>query len=160
MNGGILNQFKVARLTRVIASFSLICSSLTLVAKDSNKAHASTAIKIVSMMSFNSAPAMDMQIQEVKGKRYLFVQLANAQGITVVDISRPNKLRIVSSMPSSDVNGIGRFGVNGQVAVTTSEPDEGPPPRTSEVVFWDISHPANPRVAVRFTDVERVLLDD
>jgi hypothetical protein len=103
-----------------------------------------------------------MMIRQVNGKPYLFVQLANAQGVVVVDISKPNKLRIVSSLSDPDATGVTQLSINGNAAVVTAVADGSGTQAAGkgELVLWDISEPANPRVVQRFSGVVRVLRDE
>ena len=120
------------------------------------KPHTSAAVKVVANMSFDNKPPADMLIQRIKGKPYLFVQLANAQGVVVVDISKPDKLKIVSSL-----SGPGEVNIAGNAATVTAVVDQAGSSSAAngELILWDISEPGNPREVQRFSGVVRVLHD-
>ena len=162
MNVRRSNLGKPRRGTHFVALFLLLCGSLATAKAKENKSHVSNAIKVVATMSFDDKPATDMQIREVNRKRYLFVQLANAQGVAVVDISKPNKPRIVSSMQGPAMTGETQLDIHGNVAVIIAKASEHDIQITGkgEFAFWDISDPANPRVVQQFADAVRVLQDD
>lgn len=159
MNFGVLNQCKARSGSNIFAVLLLVCAALTpALAKDA-RPQTSTAVKVVGAMTFEDKSPTDMKIQEVNHKQYLFVQFAEQQTIAVVDISRPRKLKIVSSMTFA--NTPGKLIINGNVAVVTASAEQGTQPAgKSELAFWDISNPANPRMVQRFDNVVRVLQDD
>jgi hypothetical protein len=163
MNPEIFKYSSACGHTRRLATlFLLLCASLPMARAKDRKPHTSAAVKVIASMSFDNKPAADMLIQQVNGKPYLFVQLANAQGVVVVDISKPNKLKIASSLSGPDATGANQFSINGNAAMMTAV--AGDPSTTSagkgELVVWDISEPSNPRVVQRFSGVVRVLRDE
>ena len=124
-----------------------------------HKAQTPGAIKVIANMSFEGGPATGMQITQAKGKSYLYVQLANAQRMVVVEISKPNKLKIVSSMPSPDPAVASQLSINGNAAMMTAVSKGSQAATKRELVLWDISQPGNPRVVQRFSGVVRILQD-
>jgi hypothetical protein len=160
MNPKALHSRGPRRHTQRFATLFLIfCACLPAAHAKDRKAHTSAAIKVIANMTFDNKPVADMLIHEVNGKPYLYVQLANAQGTVVVDISKPNKLKVVSSMSGPESAEASGLSINGNAAmmtaVSTSQPkDKG------ELVLWDISDPSSPRVVQRFSDVVRVLRDE
>lgn len=163
MNPEIFNHSSARRHTRRLATlFLLLCASLPAAQAKDKKLHSSAVVKVVANMTFDNKLPADMVIQQVKGKSYLFVQLANAQGVVVVDISKPNKLKIVSSLSGPDAGGANELSINGNAATITSVAADASSPAANkgELVLWDISDPGNPRVVQRFTGVVRVLHDE
>lgn len=163
MNPEIFKQSRALRHTRRLATlFLLLCASLPAARAKDHKQHTSAAVEVIASMSFDKKPPADMMIQRIKGKPYLFVQLANAQGVVVVDISKPDKPKIVSSLSDPDTTGTSQLSIHGNAAVMTTVAD-GPGPQAAskgELVLWDISEPGNPRVVQRFSGVVRVLRDE
>lgn len=163
MNSAIFNHSSARRHTRHLATlFLLLCASLPAAQAKDKKLHSSAVVKVVANMTFDNKLPSDMVIQQVKGKPYLFVQLANAQGVVVVDISKPNKLKIVSSLSGPDAAGANELSINGNAATITSVAADASSPAANkgELVLWDISDPGNPHVVQRFTGVVRVLHDE
>jgi hypothetical protein len=163
MNPEIFKQSRALRHTRRLATlFLLLCASLPAAQAKDHKRHTSAAVEVIASMSFDKKPPADMTIQRVKGKPYLFVQLANAQGVVVVDISKPDKLKIVSSLSDPDATGASHLSINGNAAVMSAVADGlgSQASSKSELVLWDISEPGNPRVVQRFSGVVRVLRDE
>lgn len=126
-------------------------------AKD-HKPRTSATVKVVATMSFDNKPPADMLIQQIKGKPYLFVQLANAQGVVVVDISKPDKLKIVSSLSGPGASGDSQLSIDGNAATVTAVASPASAAK-GELTLWDISEPGNPREVQRFSGVVRVLRD-
>lgn len=154
-----MNRIKIQSLASCLAMLAMIAGTYSPAARAKDrKVHPSAAIKVVGSMTFDNKSATDMVIRQVRGKSYLYVQLANDNGVVVVDISKPNKLKIVSSMPSQ---GAGHLTINGNAAIMTAEVgDSATRANSGELVLWDISDPQNPQVVQRFTGVVRVLHDD
>jgi hypothetical protein len=119
---------------------------------------ASSAIQVVGSLKFDHTP-VDMLLRQNNGKSYLYVQLANSDGFLVVDITRPEKLKVVSSMTAGEAS---RLKINGNMAFATAT-ETGANSYADvkgELVLWDISDPASPRIVQQFTGVKRVLKDD
>jgi len=162
MNPEVFKYSSAQRHTRHLATlFLLLCASLPVAVAKDHKPEASAAVKVIANMSFDNKPAADILIRQVNGKPYLFVQLANAQGVVVVDISKPNKLKIVSSLSGPEAAGASQLSVEGNAAMLTTSADASArPPNNGELILWDISDPDHPRVVQRFTGVVRVLHDE
>ncbi|HEY6972278.1 MAG TPA: hypothetical protein VJA94_23905 [Candidatus Angelobacter sp.] len=160
MNHLTFEQSSMRRHARRLSTVLLFLWAALTVAQGKEKT--SGAVKVVASLTFNNKLPADMQIQEFKGKPYLFVQMANAQGVVIVDISKPNKLKIVSSLSSPDACEACQLSVNGNAAaITTVAVDASSPPATKdELALWDISKPGNPREVQHFSGVVRVLHDE
>jgi hypothetical protein len=127
-------------------------------AKD-RKANMPAAIKVVTSMSFENETATDMLIQQAGGKSYLYVQLADGEGVAVVDVTHPDQLKVVNSV--SSFKGGQHLTINGNAATMTAENNaSGAQSAHGELILWDVSNPSNPQVVQRFPGVLRVLQDD
>lgn len=147
---GFMRRFAILILT--------LCAGLSVAQAKDHKPDTSMAISVIANMSFDQKTPADMVIRQMNGKSYLYVQLANQQGIVVVDVTQPNKLKIVSSI---DAEGANQLAINGNAAMlTASGAAASSSPGKSELVLWDISDPGNPRVVQRFSGVVRVLQDE
>lgn len=146
---------------RLATLFLFLCAALPAAQAKDKKPQTSAAVKVVANMTFDNKPPADMLIQQVNGKPYLFVQLANAQGVVVVDISKPDKLKIISSLSGPDAAAASELSINGNAAtITAVSADASSRASKGELVLWDISEPGNPRVVQRFSGVVRVLHDE
>ena len=141
---------------RLAALFAILTAFLPVTQAKDRKPHTSAAIKIVGTLSFDNKAATDMMIQQKSGKSYLYVQLANAQEVVVVDINKPDRLKIISTIPLAEAT---RLNISGNAAMMTAASGDLPATK-GELVLWDISEPQNPRLVQRFTGVVRVLQDD
>ena len=155
MNNSI-SKLSGAPKLHLAALFAILTTFLPVAQAKDRKPHAAAAIKIVGTLSFDNKAATDMMIQQKNGKSYLYVQLANAQEVVVVDINKPDRLKIISTIPLAEAT---RLNISGNAAVMTV--GSGNPPATKgELALWDISEPQSPRLVQRFTGVVRVLQDD
>jgi hypothetical protein len=117
--------------------------------------------RVVAHISF-SQTAVDMAIQrQVNDKLYLFVQHSGDEGISVVDITEPAKSKIVGAIPWPNPALTSRMNVTGSIGIVTEDGVVRGPERTSpDVVLWDLSNPASPRVVQRFSGVVKWLQDE
>lgn len=159
MNHKKANYGERSLMQRVAILSLLLCAFLPAAQAKGRKPSTEAAIKVIANMPFDQKPAADMTIRQVNGKSYLYVQLANEQGVVVVDVTNPNKLKVVSSM---DAAGANQLSINGNAAMLTASANApaSQSPSKSELVLWDISDPGNPRVVQRFSGVLRVLQDE
>jgi LVIVD repeat len=119
--------------------------------------------RVVAHIPFAGLSAVDMAMQK-KGsnKYYLYVQHSQDQGISIVDISKPADSRIIKVIPwpdpalSSKMNVTGNFAIiaeTGVAPVGNSSPND-------DLVVWDLSNPAAPRVVQKFSGVVKWLQDE
>jgi hypothetical protein len=122
-----------------------------------NQAH------VVAHISFAGLSAVDMTMQrKVNDKYYLYVQHSKDQGISIIDISNPAEPKAIGVVPWPDPAMSGRMNVTGDLAIIA---ETGMlPMRNSasddDLVFWDLSNPAAPRVVQKFSGVVKWLQDE
>jgi len=117
--------------------------------------------KVVAHLSFGELSAVDMAIQKkVDDKYYLYVQHSKEQGISVIDISKPALPKAIGIIPWPDTAVSSRMNLTGDLAVIA---ESGVPRRSSsddDLVLWDLSNPAAPRVVQKFSRVVKWLQDE
>jgi hypothetical protein len=120
-----------------------------------NQAH------VVAHVPFEGLSGVDMAMQKkVNDKYYLYVQHSKDQGISIIDISKPDHPKAVGLVPWPDPSASSRMNVMGDLAII-AETDV--PRRSSsdeELVLWDLSDPAAPRVVQKFEGVVKWFEDD
>jgi len=122
-----------------------------------NQAH------VVAHISFRGLSAIDMAMQrKVKDKYYLYVQHSQDQGISIIDISKPARPRAVGVVPWPDRAGSRRMNVTGDLAFIAES--EVLPVHSGtagdDLVLWDLSNPAAPRVVQKFSGVVKWIQDE
>ena len=132
----------------------------------SAKAHkakgSDTQARVVAHISFTGLSAIDMAMQS-KGndKAYLYVQHSQEQGISIVDISKPAEPKNLGVISWPDSAMSARMNVTGDLAIIAET--EVLPMRSSisndDLVLWDLSNPAAPRVVQKFSGVVKWLQD-
>ena len=120
-----------------------------------NQAH------VVAHIPFEGLSDVDMAMQRKVGdKYYLYVQHSKDQGISIIDISKPAEPKIVGTTPWPDPALSSRMSVTGDLAIVA----ENDVPRRSssndDLVLWDLSNPAVPRVVQKFEGVVKWLQDE
>ncbi len=119
--------------------------------------------QVVAHISFSGLSAVDMAMQrKVNDKYYLYVEHSRDQGISIIDISKPTQPKAVGVIPWPDPALSGRMSLTGGVAIISES--EVLPMRgstsTDDLVLWDLSNPAAPRVVQKFLGVVKWLQDE
>src|SRR5689334_12364732 len=132
-------------------------------AKEHKPRGSSVGSQVVAHISFSGLSAVDMKMQrKVNDKYYLYVEHSKDQGISIVDISKPAQPKEVGVIPWPDPALSGRMSLTGTVAIIAQS--EHVPMHsvtaTDDLVFWDLSNPAAPRVVQKFSGVVKWLQDE
>jgi hypothetical protein len=133
-------------------------------AKDRKPKVSDNQAHVVAHISFAGLSAFDMAMQNNKGngKYYLYVQHSQDQGISIIDISKPAEPKAIGVIPWPDPAVSSRMNVTGDLAIIAET--GGLPMRSSssndDLVFWDLSNPAAPRVVQKFSGVVKWLQDE
>jgi hypothetical protein len=119
--------------------------------------------QVVAHISFSGLSAVDMSMQrKVNDKYYLYVEHSKDQGISIIDISKPTQPKEVGVIPWPDPALSGRMSLTGALAII-AESEVLPMhsiTSTDDLVFWDVSNPAAPRVVQKFSGVVKWLQDE
>jgi hypothetical protein len=118
---------------------------------------------VVAHISFPGLSAVDMAMQKkVNDKYYLYVQHSQDQGISIIDVSRPAQPKTVGVIPWPDPAVSSRIDVTGDLAIIARTGDRPMRGSTSneDLVLWDLSNPAVPRVVQKFSGVVKWLQDE
>jgi hypothetical protein len=122
------------------------------------------AVQVVGKMSFGGQVASDMAIHQVNGKSYLYVQLSQPDGVVVLDITQPAKLKTITSILPPGSMAASHMSIDGNVALVAGDKSQASASTQTQaqdqLVLWDISKPANPRMVQEFSGVARVIHDD
>ena len=120
-----------------------------------NQAH------VVAHIPFEGLSDVDMAMQKkVSNKYYLYVQHSKDQGISIVDISKPAEPKIVGTTPWPDPALSSRMNVTGDLAIIAENNAPRRSSSTDDLVLWDLSNPAVPRVVQKFEGVVKWLQDE
>ena len=132
-------------------------------AKDHKLTTSDNQADVVAHISFTGLSAVDMAIQKkVNDKYYLYVQHSNDQGISIVDISKPAEPKAIGVISWPDPAVSSRMNVTGDLAIiaeTGALPMRGST-SNDDLVLWDLSNPAAPRVVQKFSGVVKWLQDE
>ncbi len=122
-----------------------------------NQAH------VVAHISFSGLSAVDMAMQKkVNDKYYLYVQHSKDQGVSIIDISKPAQPKAVGVIPWPDPAVSSRMNLTGDLAIIAESQVLPMQSGTSndDLVLWDLSNPAAPRVVQKFSGVVKWLQDE
>jgi hypothetical protein len=125
--------------------------------KPENEAH------VVAHISFSGLSSFDMAMQrKVNDKYYLYVQHSKDEGVSIIDVSKPAQAKILGVISWPDPAVSSRMDVTGNLAIIAE--NQMLPIRSStsndDLVLWDLSNPAAPRVVQKFTGVVKWLQDE
>jgi len=123
-----------------------------------NEAH------VVAHISFSGLSVVDMAMQrKVDDKYYLYVQHSKDEGISIVDVSKPSQAKTLGVISWPDPAASGRMNVTGNLAIIAESEMrsmQGGNMPNDDLVLWDLSNPAAPRVVQKFTGVVKWLQDE
>ena len=132
-------------------------------AKDHKSKAIDSSARVVAHIPFTGLLMVDMTMQKkANGKYYLYVQHSRDQGISILDISQPNQPKAVAVISWPDPAAPSRMNVTGDLAII-AENVTLPARRTAsddDLVLWDLSNPATPRVVQKFSGVIKWLQDE
>jgi len=150
------------------AAWALLTAVLVVSGRASAKDHklkgSDNQAQVVAHMSFMGLSAVDMAMQKkVNDKYYLYVQHSKNQGISIIDISKPAQPKAIAVMPWPDPAMSGTMNVTGDLAIIIAESGvlamHGST-SNDDLVLWDLSNPAAPRVVQKFSGVVKWLQDE
>jgi hypothetical protein len=131
-------------------------------AKDHKAKGSDNQARVVAHLSFTGLSAMSMAMQN-KGsdKVYLYVQHSQSQGISIIDISKPADPKNLGVIPWPNPGMSSSMNVTGDLAIIAETGDLPARSNTSsdDLVVWDLSNPAAPRVVQKFPGVVKWLQD-
>jgi hypothetical protein len=131
-------------------------------AKDRKLKGSDTQAQVIAHISFAGLSEVDMAIQKKNNaKYYIYVQHSTEQGISVIDITKPDQPKTVGEIPSgpalsSRMNLTGNLAIVAESEVTPMHSTTS----TDDLVLWDLSNPAAPRVVQKFSGVVKWLQDE
>jgi hypothetical protein len=149
--------------TLALFTVALVVMVSNVSAKEHKTKGSGTGSQVVAHISFSGLSAVDMAMQrKVNDKYYLYVEHSKDQGISIIDISKPTQPKEVGVIPWPDPALAGRMSLTGTVAIVSQS--EVLPTHsiisTDDLVLWDLSNPAAPRVVQEFSGVVKWLQDE
>src|SRR5580704_1640298 len=132
-------------------------------AKDHKLTRSDNQASVVAHISFSGLSAVDMVMQKkVNDQYYLYVQHSKDQGISIIDISKPAQPKAMGVIPWPDPAMSSRMNLTGDLAIIAESEVLPMHSRTSDddLVLWDLSNPAAPRVVQKFSGVVKWLQDE
>jgi hypothetical protein len=163
-----------------LAACTALCLAMapSTFAKEKSPVPAEQSAVVIGHLSLTGPSVSRMFLQEQGNKEFLYVQQAAQQGYTVVDVTKPDKAKIVNRVSPSQ-NGGGKLQMVGGGLALEETPDssatgsarhELAPAKsdnapaanrpTESVRVLDLSDPANPKTLQTFQGVTSVLADD
>ncbi len=119
--------------------------------------------KVIARISFSGLTPLNMTMQKRDdGKYYLYVEHQQKEGITVVDISRPKHPKTLGEVSWPDPAQASGLSLSGNFAIVSQSQNTmvSGSAAKQNLVLWDLSEPASPRVMQTFSGVVKWLEDD
>jgi len=149
------NSTAVALLTTVL----LVSGGAS--AKERKTKESDSQARVVAHISFTGLSTVDMAMQKkVNDKYYLYVQHSKDQGISIVDISKPDHPKAVAVVQWPDPAASSRMNLTGDLAIIAETDVQRRSSSNDDLVLWDLSNPAAPRVVQKFEGVVKWLQDE
>jgi len=162
MNSSKSSFAKFNSMALALLATTLLVSGAASAKEHKSKGSADQA-QVVAHISFSGLSTVDMAMQRrVNDKYYLYVQHSKDQGISIIDISKPAQPKAVAVIPWPDPAVSSRMNLTGDLAIIAES--EAFPMRSrasdDDLVLWDMSNPAAPRVVQKFSGVVKWLQDE
>jgi hypothetical protein len=133
-------------------------------AKEHKMKKSENEAQVVAHIPFSGLSVVDMAMQrKVDDKYYLYVQHAKDEGISIIDVSKPSQAKALGVISWPDPSASGRMNVTGNLAIIAESEMrsmQGGSTSNDDLVLWDLSNPAAPRVVQKFTGVVKWLQDE
>jgi len=155
----VFNSRVLIRLTSLLLVFIGVAA-----AKDHKSTKPTNKPHVVAHIQFDRMSEVDMTIQTRQGDRYyLYVQHSKGEGVSIIDISRPEKPKAIGVLHQGDATGDGRMTITGNLAIVSEHAaasSHGSELSNRDVVIWDTSDPTSPQVVQKFSNVVKWLQDN
>jgi hypothetical protein len=154
-------EFSSSRLA--LLTIVLVVTVSSALAKEHKPKGSGAGSQVVAHISFSGLSAVDMAMQrKVNDKYYLYVEHSEDQGISIIDVSKPAQPKPVGVIPWPDPALSSRMSLTGAVAIISESQALPMHSRasTDDLVLWDLSNPAAPRVVQKFSGVVKWLQDE
>ena len=130
-----------------------------------------TDAKVIAHLALSGASPRQMFLQQAGRKQYLYLQQPAQEGLTVVDVTKPTKPKIVSHVVGEDLTLVSSglaiaekpansAAMGNSRAVEGAEGARGGGSIPESVRVLDVSDPAHPRTVQTFSGVTSVVPDD
>jgi hypothetical protein len=144
---------------------ALLMSLVSASAKERKVKQSENEAHVVAHISFSGLSVVDMAMQrKVNDKHYLYVQHSKDEGVSIVDVSKPAQAKTLGVISWPDPAVSSRLNVTGNLAIIAESemlPMRGRSSKSNDdLVVWDLSNPAVPRVVQKFTGVVKWLQDE
>lgn len=159
-------KFSAVRTLHFALLALVFCAAMPSAWARQHKPDPSQAVLVVAHVPFNGKSLTDMSIQtQANGNRYLYIEHAPEQGVSVLDIAKPAEPRLVSfirwrNTKITHIKGVMAEAVLTQADANSAASQSETQPTSDPLVVWDTSEPSSPRLVQRFANVRRVLSDD
>src|SRR5258708_10891182 len=168
-----MNRRKTIWKSRCFACVALALGALVFTrpadASDSDSYPSYLPARVIAHLPL-SGGARQMFLQQEDRREYLYVQQPSHQGVTVIDVSKPERPKVVTQVPLENLTMVGsglaisetpENSASGRTSLATGNA-EGP--RGSGVVLesvrmLDVSDPAHPRTVQNFDGVTSIVQD-
>lgn len=174
----ICNAIATKMTALAFLAFCLATAPVAVAKEKAAKPEEQSAV-VIKHLSLSGPSVNKMFLQEEGNKQYLYIQQSSREGFTVVDVTRPDRAKVVNHIapptqtaggkmqmvgsglaleetPDSSAVGGARHELSpakAQATTTTTRP-------TESVRVLDLSDPANPKTLQTFQGVTSVLADD
>jgi hypothetical protein len=136
----------------------------TAAAKDHKQMKTPDKPRVVVHIQFEGMAEVDMTIQMRPGdKYYLYVQHAKSEGISILDVSKPEKPMAVAVLPGTDTSDAAGMTITRKLAIVSGRvaaPSRSSESSNTDLALWDTSDPTSPQLVQKFSKVMKWLQDN
>lgn len=117
-------------------------------------------IQVVGHVPLPAGPVKRFFSTQHYSNCYLYAERENGRGVTLIDITKPARPKVLADLAYGSANAQGLSLVAGTAALVTNEPVAAASSLPQSIKIMDLSDPANPQVAREFTGVTAMSRDD
>jgi hypothetical protein len=159
---------RIRTVTCLVLAVGAVLSAPEAVASDSDSYPSYLQPKVIARLPLSSG-ARQMFSQQEGSRQFLYVQQSSQQGVTVLDITKPERPKVVNQVPMENLTmesfglAISETPANSATWVAFLGDGNAEGPRGSGVLesvrVLDVSDPAHPRIVRNFDGVTSMLQD-
>jgi hypothetical protein len=160
-----MKSLKIRPVTYVVLAVGALLSAPGAVASDSDSYPSYLPAKVIAHLPL-SGRGRQMFLQQEGRRQFLYVQQPSQQGVTVIEITKPERPRVINQLPLENLTTVS-FGLaisetpenSATVGASLATGNVEGPPGSESVRVLDVSDPAHPRTVRNFEGVTGILQD-
>jgi hypothetical protein len=138
----------------------LVTAAIPAGAETSEQGLSQSRVQIVGHISFGERSLVDIALTTAGGRRYVYVQHSQDEGVSIVEVTNTSQPTLLASVFWPDGAELGQFTFLGDYAIGNGLPSGAGIARSRRgIVVWSLRHDPRPSDALGFRCVTRAIVD-